>query len=127
MSLLRFWQKTTLLTFQLETFSMTPKKKSVEGRETDVFLRFSLTPGDSSMTCQPDDLAETLLARESLKHTIFGAALKGHFDCLPLKWGRVLWEIEKELTPPPTLRIVKPKFWIVANLVLKPGMYYLLD
>ena len=111
----------------LESYTMTPKKRMIEGAEKDVLLRYVLTPGESAMTYQPDNLSETTLAEGSIKHTIFGAVLKGHFDRLPVKRGRVLWEIEKELTPPPTLRAVKPKFWITANLVLKPGVHYILD
>ena len=79
------------------------------------------------MTYQPDNLSENTLAEGSMRHTSFGAVLKGHFDCLPVKRGRILWEIEKELTPPPTLRVAKPKFWTIANLALKPGVHYRLD
>ena len=98
--------------------------KKLEDGETEYFCRYDVTVNNKTTAFVPHGLTDDILASPTLKRGLFGALFKGKFDKLPSTNGAIVFEVEPKLDPPCHIRAVRPKFWFLGELELKPGIMY---
>ena len=46
---------------------------------------------------------------------------------LPTEHAGLVWEVELDTVPPPSFNVLKPKLWLLKQVVLEKGMFYALQ
>ena len=70
-----------------------------------------------------------MAANAKVKHAEFGATFFRNdlsLKHLPVKHSQVVWEMSLDTVPPPSLNVLKPKFWLLGKVELESGKWYLL-
>ena len=60
------------------------------------------------------------------RHTELGAHFfgKSEVPVLPSIHAGLVWELELDKIPPPSLNVLKPKFWLLKKVSLGKGIHY---
>lgn len=74
----------------------------------------------------PNTLPEAMMAETNIKRASLGAVFLSKMDQLPTVASQIVWEVVLALEPPAKVRPVKPKMYLMGQLDLMPGNFYLL-
>lgn len=78
---------------------------------------------------KPDALQLSGHGGNKLRHSEIGAVLcprTDTFGTLPSETAGVVWEMSLDTIPPPSYNVVKPKVWLLGQLELEKGKFYVL-
>ena len=91
-----------------------------EGVQKTLPFRYNVSLNTDTHAFVPEEPADDA-DKMNLAPPVFGAVFKKKFEELP-KWPTTLvWEVELDLTPPATIRPLKPKLWFTAAFELLPA------
>ena len=68
--------------------------------------------------------------KPTLRHTEIGGVLFPRTEgmvALPTEHAGVVWEVELDTVPPPSFNVLKPKLWLLKQVVLEKGVFYALQ
>jgi len=108
----------------LQYHKQTPKTKP-DGSE--LYCRYDVTTNEKTAAFVPHPLTDEILASSTLKRGLAGALFSGKLDKLPTMNGAIKFEVEPVTDHPAHLRAVRPKFWFLGSLKMKPGIMYKLS
>ena len=91
------------------------------------FHRYTVQHKDVDGWCyQPDPIE----LKPTLRHTEIGGVLFPRTEgmvALPTEHAGVVWEVELDTVPPPSFNVLKPKLWLLKQVVLEKGVFYALQ
>ena len=92
---------------------------------TPLFHRYTVKPDPAmnGFAFVPDNIP----MNSKVRHSELGAAffMNGlSFQTTPKKHGHVLWEMSLDTVPPPTMNVLKPKFWLLGKIELAANKWY---
>lgn len=101
---------------------------------TTPYFRFNVIPNVEAHVFKPDDIPATDAKMKDgghmkLKHGEIGALLDAASCTTLLSQGgpvAVLWEVEVDTNPPATIRLLKPKLWLLRPVACEAEKAYVL-
>ena len=119
-------------------------KDGIPGVELQNHRLFPVTRNDESMFhrytvhhkdidgwyYQPDAIEQQPDTTNPLRHMDIGGVLFPRTEdmaALPTEHAGVVWEVELDTVPPPSFNVLKPKLWLLKQVVLEKGMFYALQ
>ena len=72
----------------------------------------------------PDPLPEHPNPVRNMRHTEIGALLVELGAALPSTSAGLVWEVQLDRLPPPSINVLKPKIWLLKQMNLVKGFHY---
>ena len=111
----------------LQNHIMSPMQR----RDENLFHRYTIlhksADGDAGWGFAPDGVPAAGDGQViKCRHTELGAHFFGKSEApvLPSIHAGLVWELELDKIPPPSLNVLKPKFWLLKKVSLEKGIHY---
>jgi len=94
--------------------------------ESELRLRYNITPQANTTYFVPDDSGESESGAQIRRHHSLGQGIVGNLEALPSEMCAIVWDVDTDASHPPSFKPLKAKFWLVCNVTLEPGKFYMM-